>query len=119
MTWLGAVLKAIEMLRSGKVIPGFIENQYIVQATSHSSNTPHQVNLSETGLIKCDSECKAYNNEGICSHAISVAIQCNCLEKYAYALSAHQTKNITQIASLKIKTNSVGRKKPIRLRKRK
>ena len=36
---------------------------------------PHNINIDEKGLIKCDSNCPKYNDDGFCSHAIAVSLQ--------------------------------------------
>ena len=79
---------------------------------------PHNINIDEKGLIKCDSNCSRYNADGFCSHAIAVSLQTKNLKKYACVLSKCEERNTTAIVSQKIDIKKVGRKSVARSRKK-
>ena len=76
---------------------------------------PHNINIDEKGLIKCDSN---YNDDGFCSHAIAVSLQTKSLKKYACVLSQCEERNVTAIVSQRIDIKNVGRKSVARSRKK-
>ena len=79
---------------------------------------PHNINIDEKGLIKCDSNCPRYNADGFCSHAIAVSLQTKSLKKYACVLSKCEERNVTAIVSQRIDIKNVGRKNVARSRKK-
>ena len=86
---------------------------------SRPNNVPHNINIDEKRLIKCDdSNCPRYNADGFYSHAIPVSLQTNRLKKNACALSKSEERNATAIVSQKIGIKKVGRKSVARSRKK-
>ena len=69
------------------------------------------------GLNKCDSNYPGYNSEGYFGHTIAVALKHTTVQSFASALSKCNEKTTTSVASQKIKSNVVGRKVPVRIRK--
>ena len=70
---------------------------------SRPNNVPHNINIDEKRLIKCDdSNCPRYNADGFYSHAIPVSLQTKRLKKNACALSKSEERNATAIVSQKI-----------------
>ena len=66
---------------------------------------------------KCDQACSRYRDNYYCSHALSVAIIENAIHRYAQSLSRIVKPNLTAIASKYVERN-VGKKKPVKERKR-
>ena len=89
-----------------------------MKSYSLPNDFPHNINIDEKGLIKCDSKCPRYNADGFCSHAIAVSLQTKSLEKCACVLSKSQERNATAIISQKNSIKKVGRKSVIRSRKK-
>ena len=98
-------------------MPAFAASQYIVKSYSRSNGLPHLIACCENGLNKCDSNCPRYNSEGCCGHTIAVALKNTTVQSFASALSKCNEKTTTSVASQKIKSNVVGRKVPVRIRK--
>ena len=71
-----------------------------MKSYSRPNDFPHNVNIDENGLIKCDFNCPRYNVDGFCSHAIAVSLQTKSLEKYGYVLSKCEERNGTAIVPL-------------------
>ena len=82
----GLVIKAYGLIEKN-VISGFNENNYFVKSYSRPNDFPHNINIDEKGLIKCDSNCPRYNADRFCCHAIAVSLQTKRFKKYAFALS--------------------------------
>ena len=89
-----------------------------MKSYSRPNDFPHNINIDEKGLIKCDSNCPRYNADGFCSHAIAVSLQTKSLEKYACVLSKCEERNATAIVSQKIDIKKVSRKSVARSRKK-
>ena len=87
-----------------------------MKSYSRPNNFPHNININEKGLIKCDSICPRYNADGFCSHAIS--LQTKSLEKYACVLPKCEERNTTAIVSQKIDIKKVNCKSVARSRKK-
>ena len=99
------------------LMPAFAASQYIVKSYSRSNGLPHLIACCENGLNKCDSNCPRYNSEGCCGHTIAVALKNTTVQSFTSALSKCNEKTTTSVASQKIKSNVVGRKVPVRIRK--
>ena len=114
-------IKAVEntcTIAKKNVISSFNENNYFMKLYSHPNDFPHNININEKGLIKCDSNCPRYNVDGFCSHAIAFSLQTKCLKKYACALSKSAERIATAaIVPQKIDVKKVGRKSVTRPRK--
>ena len=46
-----------------------------MKSYSRPNDFPHNINIDEKGLIKCDSNYPRYNADGFCSHAIAVSLK--------------------------------------------
>ena len=114
----GSLIKAYDLIEKKNVISGFNENSYFVKSYSHPNDFPHNININEKGLIKCDSNCLRYNADGFCSHAIAVSLQTKRLKKYACALSKSEERNARATVSQKIDIKKVDRKSVARSRKK-
>ena len=112
------MIKAYDLIEKKEVISGFNENNYFVKPYSRPNDFPHNINIDEKGLIKCDSNCPRYNADGFCSHATAVSLQTKSLEKCACVLSKSQERNATAIISQKINIKKVILKSVIRSRKK-
>ena len=112
-----SVLKSVELIKNNDVMPAFADSQYIVKPYSRLNRLPHLVSCCENRLIKCDSTCPRYNSEGFCGHAIVVALKNKTVQSFASALSKYNEDTTTGVASQKIKSNVVGRKVRVRIRK--
>ena len=104
-------------VKNNDVMPAFTASQYFVKSYSWPNGLPHLVSCCENGLIKCDSNCPRYNSEEFCGHTIAVALKNKTVQSFASALSKCNEKTTTSVASQKIKSNVVGRKVPVRIRK--
>ena len=89
-----------------------------MKSYSHPNDFPHNINIDEKGLIKCDSNCLRYNADGFCSHAIAVSLQTKRLKKYACALSKTEERNSIATVSQKIDIKKVDCKSVARSRKK-
>ena len=101
-------LRARQLVLFNLVLPGFKNNEYLVQ--SHSGST-HTV-VSRQGSIKCDSTCRKYQHSGFCAHALSIAIKEMRVDEYCQSLSRMAIHlNITTATSRNIDKQTVGKKK--------
>ena len=85
---------------------------------SRPNGFPHNSNIDEKGLIKCDSYCPRYNADGFCRHVIAVSLQTKSLEKCACVLSRSEESIAIAIVSQKIDIKNVGHKSVARSRKK-
>ena len=111
---IGMVQKSLELARTDSIKPGFLNGEYFVK--SYSNGAPHNVSVIEKN-IKCDQACPRYRHNYYCSHALSVAIIENAIDRYAQSQSRIIKPNLTAIASKNVGQN-VGKKKPVKERKR-
>ena len=101
----GSAIKVYDFIEK-KIVSDFNENNYFVKSYSRPNGFPHNININEKGLIKCDSNYPRYNADGFCSHAI------------ACAPSKREEGNATAIVSQKIDAKNVGPKSVARSRKK-
>ena len=64
-----------------------------MKSYSRPNDFPHNINIDEKGLIKCDSNCPRYNADGFCSHVIAVSLKTK--QKCACTLSKSEERSAT------------------------
>ena len=53
----GSVIKDYDLIEKEIIISGFNENNYFVKSCSPPNHFPHNIDIDEKELIKCDSNC--------------------------------------------------------------
>ena len=73
---------------------------------------PNIVIVPRNGIIKCDKSRKHFKEEQYDIHFPSVAISEDILQPYIKYLSQSKRMSLNDVASLNVKQNEFGRKKP-------
>ena len=93
----GSVIKDYDLIEKEIIISGFNENNYFVKSCSPPNHFPHNIDIDEKELIKCDSNCPWYNADGFCCHAIAVSLQTKSLIKNMLVLFQNVRKRMLQL----------------------